>query len=198
MVQGVAELIVEGRVAATGLPENHPLVKLFKEPENLKVLSELDDSVVLGALPLLRQSDDPLVKEFSIRLQTRSLFKAIDLGPSIIEAISDQFGSYDERRFLRIQKQVTEKSNEWLALGDHRGRILLDSATRKPYKSIEEEGPMNQIWIRDGGKLVDIRDRSPAVAATGVFRAFRAYVAEEDEEAQKFVREAVSSAIKGA
>jgi hypothetical protein len=39
---------------------------------------------------------------------------------------------------------------------------------------------MNQIWMREGDKLVDIRDRSSALAATGTFRAFRAYVAEND------------------
>ncbi len=198
MLQRVAELVAADRVAATGLSENHPLTKLFNEPESLTVLAELDDSVVLGALPLLRQSDDPLVKDFATRLHTRRLFKAVDLGASIIGAIADQSGQYDEHAFLRMQGQMTERIDEWLAQADRRGRILLDSATRKPYKPIEEEVPMNQIWIRDGGKLVDIRDRSPAVAATGVFRAFRAYVAQEDEDARKFVSETASSTIKGA
>lgn len=198
MLQRVSELIAEDGVAPTGLPESHPLTKLFKEPENLTVLSELDDSVVLGALPLLRQSDDPLVKDFATRLQTRRLFKAMDLGPSIMGAIVDQSGCDDEHAFLRMQEQMTQRIDEWLAQADRRGRILLDSTTRKPYKPIEEEGPMNQIWIRDGDKLVDIRDRSPAVAATGVFRAFRAYVAEEDDEARNFVSDTASSIIEGA
>ena len=122
----------------------------------------------------------------------------MDLGPSIIEAISDESGRYDERVFLRIQEQVSERIDEWLTKADQRGRVLLDSATRKPYKPIEEEGPMNQIWIWEGGKLVDIRDRSPAVAATGIFRVFRAYVAEEDDEARKFVLETACSTTKGA
>lgn len=198
MLQRVAELVADDNVASTGLPENHPLTKLFKEPENLTVLAELDDSVVLGALPLLRQSDDPLVKDFATRLQTRRLFKAVDLGPSIIGAIADQAGRYDENAFLRMQEQITERIDEWLAQADRRGRILLDSATRKPYKPIEEEGPMNQIWIRDGNDLVDLKDRSAAVAATGVFRAFRAYVAEEDDEARKFVSETAANTLKGA
>jgi|SRR5579875_110912 len=198
MLQEVAKLVADGCVAATGLPENHPLTKFFKEPENLAVLSELDDSVVLGALPLLRQSDDKLVKDFATRLQTRRLFKAMDLGVLIIKAIADQAGRYDEHAFLRMQGDITQRIEDWLAQADHRGRILLDTATRKPYKPIEEEGPMNQIWIHDGGKLVDIRDRSPAVAATGVFRAFRAYVAEQDDEARKFVEETTANAIKGA
>lgn len=154
--------------------------------------------MVLGALPLLCQSDDPLVKEFSARLQTRRLFKAIDLGPSIIAASLDQSGKYDERLFLKLQEQVTEKIDDWLRQTDRHGRVLLDSTSRKPYKPIDEEGPMNQIWIREGNKLVDIRDRSSAVAATGTFRAFRAYVADDDGEARQIVSEAVTNTLKGA
>jgi hypothetical protein len=114
MLLRVANLVADGAFAATGLPENHPLTNLFRGPENLATLADLDDSVVLGALPLLRQSDDPLVKEFSGRLQTRRLFKAIDLGPSIAAANVDQAGKYDERVFLKLQEQVTEKIEEWL------------------------------------------------------------------------------------
>lgn len=198
MMLRVADLISDGAAAATGLPENHPLTNLFREPENLATLADLDDSVVLGALPLLRQSDDPLVKDFSGRLQARKLFKAIDLGPSIIAAATDESGKYDERLFLKLQEQVTEKIDDWLTQPDRHGRVLLDATSRKPYKSIEEEGPMNQIWIREGDKLVDIRDRSSAVAAAGTFRAFRAYVAENDEEARQFILEAASNTIKGA
>lgn len=198
MLQRVAELVADDNVAATGLPENHPLTWLFKDPENIIVLSQLDDSVVLGALPLLRQSEDPLVRDLSTRLQIRDLFKAMDLGPSIIGAIADPSGQYDERVFLRMQEQVTDKIDEWLAEPKRRGRILLDSASRKPYKPIEEEGPMNQIWISDGDNLADIRERSPAVAATGIFRAFRAYVAKGDDEAREIVSWTVSSTIEGA
>jgi HD superfamily phosphohydrolase len=198
MLQRVASFIADDAVASTALPENHPLTKLFREPQNLAALADLDDSVVLGALPLLRQSDDPLVKEFSARLLTRRLFKAIDLGPPIAAASVDQSGKYDERLFLKLQEQVTEKIDDWLRQADHRGRVLLDATSRKPYKPIEEEGPMNQIWIREGDKLVDIRDRSAAVAATGTFRAFRAYVAEGDDDARLFVSDAVSNTLKGA
>lgn len=198
MLLRVANLIADGATTETGLPENHPLTKFFKKPENLETLADLDDSVVLGALPLLRQSGDPLVKEFSVRLQTRRLFKTIDLGPLIIEAIVDQSGKYDERDFLKLQEQVTERIDDWRNRTDGQGRVLLDATTRKPYKPIEEEGPMNQIWIREGDKLVDIRDRSHSVAAIGTFRAFRAYVAEGDDVARQVVSEAVSSTLKGA
>ena len=197
MLQSVAELVADGNIAVTGLPDNHPLIKLFKEPDNLEVLSELDDSVILGALPMLHQSADRIVKEFSKRLQTRRLFKAIDLHPLITEGILDDLGRYDEHHYLRRQKQVSEEVREWLRQPDRRGQILLNSATRRPYKPIEEEGPMNQIWIREGNKLFDLKDRSPAVAATGTYRAFRAYLDEADAEARTFVLGTVSNIVRG-
>ena len=183
----VQRLVRDGQRSMTNLPKNHPLIKLFNNPEDLMVLFDLDDSVILGALPLLRQSVDPLLSEFASRLQTRRLYKAIDLGPLIMRATAKETGGYDDDEFRRIQAQMTEKIEEWLCEPKRNGRILLDTATRKPYKSIEEEGPMNQIWIREGGRLVDLKERSSAVAATGVFRAFRAYAAEEDAEARTLV-----------
>jgi HD superfamily phosphohydrolase len=196
MLQSVAELVREGNIVATGLPKNHPLIKMFVDPDNLAVLSELDDSVILGALPMLRQSTDFLVRDFSARLQTRRLFKVIDLHPSIVNGIANGSERYDERHYLRMQEKVIEQIEEWLEHPEQRGRILFDSATRKPYKPIEEEGPMNQIWIREGSKLFDLKDRSPAVAAIDTYRAFRAYVAENDDEARKFVLNTVSNIVR--
>jgi hypothetical protein len=115
----------------------------------------------------------------------------------IVEGILDASGRYDERHYLRRQSQVTEAVDEWLKQSDRRGRILLDSATRKPYKPIEEEGPMNQIWIREGSKLFDLKDRSPAVAATSAYRAFRAYLDEADAEARTFILGTVTNIVRG-
>ena len=56
---------------------------------------------------------------------------------------------------------------------------------------------MNQIWIREGNKLFDLKDRSPAVAATGTYRAFRAYLDEADAEARTFVLGTVSNIVRG-
>lgn len=41
MLLRVANLVAKGAVASTGLSENHPLTKLFKEPENLATLADL-------------------------------------------------------------------------------------------------------------------------------------------------------------
>jgi hypothetical protein len=196
MLQRVFELAKEGNVDGTGLPACHPLIRLLDRPDDLTVLADLDDSVVLGALPLLRQSKDALVSDFSARLHSRQLFKAIDLYVPLSTGIADAAGRLDERKFLQRQEKVVEAVADWNSDSKLNGRILLDAAVRKPYKPIEEEGPINQIWIRGERRLVDLKDRSAAVAATGVFRAFRAYVADEDAEARRFVQESVSRITK--
>jgi uncharacterized protein len=196
MLESVARLVADGNIAATGLPRHHPFVTLFQDPENLAILSELDDSVIFGALPMLRTSSDSLVQDFSARLQSRRLFKAIDLHPLIVQAAAGDSGEFDERYFVRIRRKVTEQIEEWAGEPRRRGRILADSATRKPYKPIEDEGPMNRIWLREGSNLVDLKERSTAVAATTTYRAFRAYVAENDNEARKFVTDSARNIVR--
>ena len=197
MLRRTALLAVEGDIAGTGLSENHPLIRLFRDGDSLPALADLDDTVIWGALPMLRQSRDAIVGQFAQRLMSRRLFKAIDLHPMIFDGLSGESESEAEHFYRRRQKAVTDRIEEWVAGAGGDGRILIDTASRKPYKSIEEEGPMNQIWIRDGNDLVDLRDRSPAVAATRTYRAFRAYVSDDDEDARRFVSDAVTDAKKG-
>jgi HD superfamily phosphohydrolase len=196
LLRWTAEIATSGDIAGTGLPANHPLIRLFTQGDSLAALADLDDWVVLGALPMLRDCREPLVAEFAQRLMSRRLFKAIDLHPLIEQDLEGASGPEEERLFRRRQEEITEQINDWVDAPGRRGRVLLDAAVRKPYKPIEDEGPMNQIWIRDGDRLVDLRDRSPAVAATKTFRAFRAYVREEDVEARRFVLDTVAAAVK--
>jgi hypothetical protein len=62
---------------------------------------------------------------------------------------------------------------------------------------MSEEPSLNDIWIREGGDLVRLRERSEAVRAIGTFFAIRAYLDESDEGARRFVEECVSTAAKG-
>src|SRR5262249_26286251 len=197
MLQRTLELVRDGDVAGTGLPNNHPLVRLPADPNNVAVLGLLDDAVILGALPMLCESTDPLVRDFARRLRSRDLFKAIDLRPLLMHGIADDSSPENEHHYLRRQEELTNLVAEWLTPPERRGRILLDTVTRQPYKPIEEEGPMNQIWIREGDQLFDLKDRSPALAATKIYRAFRAYVAKGDDAARSFVTETASRVVQG-
>lgn len=197
MLERIAELVVNGDILATGLPENHPLILAFKNPESLALLSALDDTVILGALSLLNQSTDPLVRDFAERLRTRNLFKAIELNPFLLEGAEDSEPDEEEKRYLRRMTQISETIAEWSNPQGRSGRILLDSATRKPYKHVDEDGPINQIWIREGQELLDLRNCSKAVAATKTYKAFRAYVAAEDQEANEAVLKIARDAVEG-
>jgi HD superfamily phosphohydrolase len=56
MLLRVASLMADGGALATRLPENHPLTKLFREPENLAVLADLDDSRCVAAAASIGRS----------------------------------------------------------------------------------------------------------------------------------------------
>ena len=62
------------RLCKTNLPSRHPLSLFAEEPEKLERAMALDDSVVMGALPLLAEAEDKLVADFAKRLLERRLF----------------------------------------------------------------------------------------------------------------------------
>ena len=46
-------LVLDGSEGRTGLPDNHPLIRFAKAPNDLDCFCDLDDPAVWGALPLL-------------------------------------------------------------------------------------------------------------------------------------------------
>ena len=180
----VGEAIRSGDRLCTGLPENHPITLLFEDPENLDVLGTLDDSVVMGALPLFATSNNKLVKDFSDRLIRRKLYKTIDLDLKIREGLDKSEQS--EKMYIRRREMTIALIEDWLS-NEKIGRVLLDKADRKPYKPIDDEGPINQIWIRDGSQLIDIKRKSPIVGAIHTFRSFNAYLDPDDTEAKLLI-----------
>ena len=104
----------------------------------------------------------------------------------------------DEKAVQKLRAVIEEKIDEWQGGdADREGRILFDFAERKIYRNMGEERSLNDIWIREGGNLVRLRERSESVRAIGTFFAIRTYVDEKDEEARRFVEECVSTAAKG-
>jgi HD superfamily phosphohydrolase len=200
VLERVATLVTKEETSTVGLPQDHPLVVFFKNPNGSQALSNLDDAVVYDALSALRTSRDPLIANFSRRLLSRQLFKSIDLlamaRPSLPRE-GDAAEDYD-KAVTRFRGVVEEQINGWRReSADREGRILFDFAERKIYRKMGDEPSLNDIWIRDGEKLVRLRERSEAVRAIGTFFAVRAYVDEKDDEARRFVEECVSAAVKG-
>jgi HD superfamily phosphohydrolase len=101
--------------------------------------------------------------------------------------------------FDTILDAVEERISDWhTGRQDELPRVLVDRAEREPYKKLQEsKGPLNQIRIRTAeNHLVDLGERSPIVRAIEPFRLFRVYSALEDNEAQKFIDDAIRGEIE--
>lgn len=194
LLLAIGKDVADGHPSRAGLPDHHPIISLFRDPENLAVLGELDDAVVAGALAMMSTASNPLIQEFSTRLRHRNLFKAVDLDHLIRQRLpEDKIRA--EQLYIRRRENTLKRLEDWM-LDKNGCRILLDKAERKPYKKIDDEGPMNQIWIRDGSRLVDLREKSAAVASIDPFRLFRAYVRHDDDEARLIINGAVTEAAR--
>lgn len=197
MLCRVLDLVKDESVPRTGLSESHPLVRFAKNQDSVESVIPLDDTVIWGALSQMSEADDPLLKEFSVRLRDRKLYKSID----VREHFSHRFGleAFDE-----IDKACAEtklKVNEWSGnVGGGIPRLLTDEAERSPYRQIQEaKGPANQIWVKTAageiGEYVDIEDRSEVLRGLRNFRLFRLYFRAEDSEAKEFAEKTVQGKV---
>jgi HD superfamily phosphohydrolase len=196
----LVKLVGDAAEEKTGLPSNHPLIKFAKEPESLDTALALDDTVVWGALQLLREADDPILSEFSDRLLNRKLFKCYDIRAEITHRC-DPHNSMDPQNIEKIEKccaSVVVKLQEWQK--NQEGivpRIITDEAERKPYKAGGgSNGHTEQINVRtDGGELIDIRQRSEIVKSLSIYRLTRAYYDDSDADALRVIKDIVEGEI---
>ena len=168
----------DNSVGGTGLPENHPLIKFARNPEDIESILNLDDAVIWGAASMMAEAKDSVIRNFACRLRDRKLFKCID----VVESPKCP--------------TISGKIAEWKRSEEKDGpRILIDQATREPYKDFQEsKGPLNQIMIRTSSNtLVDVAQLSNVVKGIETFTLFRVYVAREDNDAQLFLKNVISS-----
>ncbi|MDL2313580.1 HD domain-containing protein [Desulfovibrio sp. OttesenSCG-928-C14] len=180
----------------TNLPKEHPLIVFAKKPNSLDNALSLDDTVIMGALPLMAGAKDPLIQDFSQRLQKRILYKCLDVRERLL-----QKGIKDTKIAIAVE-EIRKNIQEWSdknQVKDKPTRILIDSGKREPYKRIEEEkGPLNQIMINTSkGKIVDINEQSAIIKAIRPFEFFRVYTADEDSEAKIFIENAIKGVKNG-
>lgn len=195
------ELVREDSVSRTGLNERHPLVRFAKEPDNLDVALSLDDSVVWGALSMLSDAEDPLLRDFALRLRDRKLFKCVDVRSQISHHF-DPDVTGDAARMDKIDAccaTVNAKLTDWNQ--DHSAefpRILIDEAKRSPYKDASgSKGPVETINVRtEGGQLVDLKQRSRVVANLAEFHLLRAYYNRDDKDAGNAIAGIIRDEVK--
>jgi uncharacterized protein len=197
----LVQLVKEDSLAKVGLPANHPLVKFALDPEQIETALSLDDTVVWGALPLLREASDPLINEFSRRLFTRELFKCFD----VRALVSHQLDPHNQREegisatidrccadvLLKLEDWNKEKSGDVPLL-------LTDQAERTPYKAGGgSSGQTEQINVRtDGGALIDLKQRSEVVAALSPFKLTRVYHSRSDTKTATAIGQIVSEEVQ--
>jgi uncharacterized protein len=200
-------LIRDGSLARTALPENHPIARFARDPDNPESILLLDDTVMWGALSMLSDAADNSVSQLAIRLRDRRLFKCIDARSQLAEHFGEEANSQtdgpDERtdeittQVDRACASINEEIGEW-AKGQSSDlpRVLIDQAVREPYKRFQEsKGPLNQIRIKtDDDVLVDLGVRSRVVRAIKPFRVFRLYYAEGDNEAESLMNRLIQGA----
>ena len=189
----IISLVRDGSISST--PENHPLVRLAKEPDNIKCVLQLDDAVVWGALSMMAEAKDRAIASFSMCLRDRRLFKCFDVRAQLIQGLGE--AKADEAIVEKACTSIVDRVEEWTKRDNNRARILIDRATREPYKRFQEsKGPLNQIMIRAvDGKLVDLGERSKIVKAIDPFRLCRIYLADNDNEAKNFAQEAIKTEV---
>jgi hypothetical protein len=201
----IISMVRNGSADATGLPDNHPLIEFARKPEDLNSILNLDDTVVWGATWMLAEAKDNIIRDFACRLRDRQLFKCFDVLESLKRPPTDarmRTADEEDEEKVRVRsavESIKKKVTDWK--GSHetdRPRILVDEATRKPYKKRfeESEGSLNQIMIRTTrNTLVDVAQLSNVVKGIEPepFALFRLYAAREDDDAQSFLRDVISS-----
>ena len=201
MLVRVVQLIMNGSVARTGLPKNHPLVHFARSPESIAAALMLDDAVVWGALSQIADAPDQVVASLAKQLRDRVLFKCNDIRVRVAGALDPKSQNSDEivEKIDRCCVAIHTRLTDWAA--EHtteRPRVLLDRAERPPYKPVgRSKGPLDRINIRtDGGHLVDLRERSSVVAALKDYKLLRAYVDRTDSEAASVVDSIVDGEVE--
>lgn len=179
----------------TNLPQSHPLLTFAKEPECLDNALRLDDTAIMGALPLMTEAEDLLIRDFSRRIRDRVFYKCIDIRERLLQK------GIKGGNIALVLEELRKKIQEWSENNqdkDKPTRILIDSGKREPYKEIEEQkGPLNQIMINTPeGKIVDINSQSVIIKAIQPFEFFRVYTADEDSAAKNFIEKAIQGAKK--
>lgn len=200
LIARVITLIGNGSLVKTGLPENHPLVKFAKNPDQIERLLGLDDTVIWGALALLAESEDECVANLAKRMRDRKLYKCIDVRAEIAHARNDKDAVSKEADEVctKLAKEFMECREKWSKeCPDAPPRLLIDEDSRSPYKELtEDKGPLNQINIRtEGDHLEDLSKRSSVVAELQTYRIFRVYHAREDRKAETTIRGIMNSGI---
>ncbi len=182
-------------VEQTGLGGAHPLVLFPQNPDDLRCFCNLDDAVVLGALPLLMDAKDECVRELSSRLFNRSFYKAIDvtakLDAALIALPPDQ--REERRRRAEAKIRVSLSESGLLEADASAPRVLEDVVNRDPYRRVQgDDAVLDMIYAIDRtGEVMDLSRLSKVVGALKKYETYRIYYRESDEPTKRILDQVI-------
>lgn len=180
----VFQAIRDGKPSSVGLPQHHPLVKFANNPTDIESYLALDDTVILGALPLLQTAQLPIVADLASRLLERKFYTCCDVTKKAAAWAHSKFPDDKDlikrREIARVaEAKVRELVNqrELTKLLPQGPVLLKDDAERNPYKSISSTAAaLNRIWVKgEDGALHDLGHVSDVVKSLVPFKAYRLY-----------------------
>ncbi|MGP1395705.1 MAG: HD domain-containing protein [Inquilinaceae bacterium] len=175
----VSDLARDGSTAATGLAQDHALLRyLVADRPDVGLYLALDDALVLTALAALADAPDGTVAALARGLYHRRLYKCFDAG---LHAESAGAGDETLARFRAgLPAWAAER-------GLDPGTTLLEDETEASVYGMRPfQGPAarQRVLIGDAaGRLADIADRSRIIAALPFRRMVRIYVPDADSRA---------------
>lgn len=194
LIERIAHLIRDDCVAITGLPRGHPLVKFIVNPDDMEAFIQLDDTVIIGSLSMLVDSEDGPIRELAGRIRDRRIYTCFDVTKWMTarfgRPVAGGTGVGEEReraaavaaRVARVGELAIERS---IFAPDSNGvcGVLEDTAPRSPYKRVYDGArPLSRIHVIGAdGNLHDLADLSPAVNALSDFSAYRLYARSDSD-----------------
>jgi hypothetical protein len=152
----------DGAACRTGLPPKHPLLRFFGEGgETVENYLALDDMLVLGALEVMAQAEDPDLKELATRLRERKLYKTLDIA---------EFGA-DRGRQNQRKRGIEGRFRNEIAQG---AVILDDKATIGIYSEIggDEDRMHKRLHILDAQAPKEISELSTLIKSLEAKKPF--------------------------
>lgn len=202
----IFDLIRMRHKGKVGLPPNHPIRRFAEEPSNIENALALDDAVFWGALPMMAEAQDTLVRDCAVRLRERRLPKCIDVRKRAEDHLPVKPGMNLEDRQEREAKlslackEIVGQVREFAETrGPGQPQVLVDEDLRNPYKKIKEsETPLNQIRIKLGNdRSEDMANLSAVVSSAQTYEICRIYCFEDDNEGRSVIENKMRTYFEG-
>lgn len=201
LMSRVFERIAAGDEKAAGLPSSHPLVRFFRQPDQLDNALLLDDTLFWGSLHLFQEAGNEPIRTIANRITSRRFYPMLDVW-KLADEVAAQDGtliSLDAAKRVAVLHDICEQVSEDLHTKDGlwTEACYYDRYPRPIYKPLHTEGGHpQQINVEVGGDIVDIASISPIVASAAAFSIHRIYFDDADEGLGERLASEIRSSIR--